>query len=98
MSPCTKITYDRLRLNLKVISPFCRSGGLLTNFYIAKTDLADIALRSMCTLATEVTHFNFRTNLVTCIVARLSKKSWDEVSHETYSVRAPFHNCLMLGF
>ncbi|KAG2132483.1 nucleolar complex-associated protein-domain-containing protein [Suillus bovinus] len=46
----------------------------------AKSELAEVALRCMCTLATEVTHFNFRTNLITCIVARLSKKSWDEAS------------------
>ncbi|KAJ8594323.1 nucleolar complex-associated protein 3 [Rhizopogon salebrosus TDB-379] len=46
----------------------------------AKTELAEVTLKCMCTLATEVTHFNFRTNLVTCIVARLSKKSWDEAS------------------
>ncbi|OJA21600.1 hypothetical protein AZE42_01676 [Rhizopogon vesiculosus] len=46
----------------------------------AKNELTDLALSCMCTLATEVTHFNFRTNLVTCIVARLSKKSWDENS------------------
>ncbi|KAG0707802.1 nucleolar complex-associated protein-domain-containing protein [Suillus ampliporus] len=46
----------------------------------AKSELAEVALKCMCTLATEVTHFNFRTNLMTCIVARLSKKSWDEAS------------------
>ncbi|KAF9227961.1 NOC3p-domain-containing protein [Gyrodon lividus] len=46
----------------------------------AKSDLADIALKCMCTLASEVTHFNFRVNLMTCIVARLSKKTWDESS------------------
>ncbi|KAG1772641.1 nucleolar complex-associated protein-domain-containing protein [Suillus occidentalis] len=46
----------------------------------AKSELAEVALKCMCTLATEVTHFNFRTNLITCIVARLSKKSWDEAS------------------
>lgn len=44
-----------------------------------KSELADVALQCMCTLATEVTHFNFRINLMTCIVARLSKKSWDQV-------------------
>ncbi|KAI6037515.1 nucleolar complex-associated protein-domain-containing protein [Pisolithus marmoratus] len=46
----------------------------------AKNELSDIALKCMCTLATEVTHFNFRVNLMSCIVARLSKKSWDESS------------------
>ncbi|KAJ7940673.1 CBF/Mak21 family-domain-containing protein [Mycena leptocephala] len=42
----------------------------------ARSELADIALNAMCTLVTEVTHFNFRVNLMSCIVARLSKKSW----------------------
>ncbi|EPQ58153.1 nucleolar complex-associated protein 3 [Gloeophyllum trabeum ATCC 11539] len=45
-----------------------------------QTELADIALQSMCTLLVEVTHFNFRMNLMNCIVARLSKKSWDKSS------------------
>lgn len=46
---------------------------------IANSELADVALRCMCTLLVDVTHFNFRENLATAIVARLSKKSWDEV-------------------
>ncbi|KAG6911501.1 hypothetical protein DXG01_014575 [Tephrocybe rancida] len=46
----------------------------------ARSDLSDIALKSMCTLLTEVTHFNFRINLMSCIIARLSKKSWDASS------------------
>ncbi|KAF9246550.1 nucleolar complex-associated protein-domain-containing protein [Melanogaster broomeanus] len=46
----------------------------------AKSELADVALKCMCTLASEVTHFNFRVNLMTCIVARLSKKTWDQSS------------------
>lgn len=44
----------------------------------AKDDLSDIALKCMCTLATDVTHFNFRANLMKCIVTRLSKKTLDE--------------------
>ncbi|KAJ7343520.1 nucleolar complex-associated protein-domain-containing protein [Mycena albidolilacea] len=48
----------------------------------AKSDLADISLRAMCTLVTELTHFNFRGNLMSCIVARLSKKSWDKSSDQ----------------
>ncbi|KAJ7452460.1 nucleolar complex-associated protein-domain-containing protein [Mycena galericulata] len=48
----------------------------------ARSELADIALNSMCTLVTEVTHFNFRVNLMSCIVARLSKKSWDKASDQ----------------
>lgn len=46
---------------------------------IANSELADVALRCMCTLLVDVTHFNFRENLATAIVARLSRKSWDEV-------------------
>ncbi|KIM87032.1 hypothetical protein PILCRDRAFT_815467 [Piloderma croceum F 1598] len=46
----------------------------------AKSELAEVALQCICTLAQEVTHFNFRVNLMTCIVARLSKKSWDKMS------------------
>ena len=34
----------------------------------------------MCALLVEVTHFNFRTNLISCIVGRLSRRGWDEVS------------------
>nr|GAT58714.1 predicted protein [Mycena chlorophos] len=46
----------------------------------ARSELADIALSSMCTLLTELMHFNFRTNLMASIIARLSKKSWDKSS------------------
>ncbi|THH12644.1 hypothetical protein EW146_g7505 [Bondarzewia mesenterica] len=46
----------------------------------AKSELADTALRCMCTLVTDVTHFNFRENIMSIVVARLSKKSWDESS------------------
>ncbi|KAF9052602.1 nucleolar complex-associated protein-domain-containing protein [Panaeolus papilionaceus] len=46
----------------------------------AQSDLAEIALQSMCTLLKEVTHFNFRINLMTCIVGRLSKRVWDKTS------------------
>ena len=45
-----------------------------------RTELAETALSCMCTLLVEVTHFNFSINLVSCIVARLSRKSWDKVS------------------
>ncbi|THH32116.1 hypothetical protein EUX98_g2063 [Antrodiella citrinella] len=46
----------------------------------AKSELADVALRCMCTLLTEVTHFNFRINLMSSIVASLSRRSWDSSS------------------
>jgi len=45
----------------------------------AKSGLEDVALRCLCALLVEVTHFNFRVNIMSAIVARLSKKSWDEV-------------------
>ncbi|KAJ7632584.1 nucleolar complex-associated protein-domain-containing protein [Roridomyces roridus] len=48
----------------------------------ARSELADIALKSICTLLTELTHFNFRVNLMSCVIARLSKKSWDETSEQ----------------
>lgn len=44
------------------------------------TDLAVVALQCMCTLLSEVPHFNFRVNLMTCIVARLSQRSWNQTS------------------
>ncbi|KAF8520195.1 nucleolar complex-associated protein-domain-containing protein [Hysterangium stoloniferum] len=45
-----------------------------------KTEFAELALKSMCTLLTEATHFNFRTNLISALVMQLSKKSWDNSS------------------
>ncbi|KAI9446221.1 nucleolar complex-associated protein 3 [Lactarius indigo] len=47
----------------------------------AKSGLESIALQCLCTLFVEVTHFNFRVNIMSAIVARLSKKSWDEASN-----------------
>ncbi|KAH9951376.1 nucleolar complex-associated protein 3 [Amylocystis lapponica] len=46
----------------------------------AKSELAETALQCMCTLLVEVTHFNFRVNLMSTIVAGLSRKSWDKLS------------------
>ncbi|KAI0934378.1 hypothetical protein AcV5_006236 [Taiwanofungus camphoratus] len=46
----------------------------------AKGELSEDALRCMCTLLVEVTHFNFRVNLMNSIVANLSRKSWDKSS------------------
>ncbi|OJT15869.1 Nucleolar complex protein 3 -like protein [Trametes pubescens] len=45
-----------------------------------KSELAEPALHCMCTLLVEVTHFNFRVNLMSSIVAALSRKSWDKSS------------------
>ncbi|KZT11382.1 nucleolar complex-associated protein 3 [Laetiporus sulphureus 93-53] len=46
----------------------------------AKSELAETALHSMCSLLAEVMHFNFRVNLMTCVVAYLSRKSWNQSS------------------
>ena len=46
----------------------------------AKSTLKDVCLRSMCTLLTHLTHFNFRTNIMSTLIAQLSRKSWDEVT------------------
>lgn len=45
----------------------------------AKSELADPAIHCICTLLVEVTHFNFRDNLMSSIVAHLSRKSWNAV-------------------
>jgi len=45
----------------------------------AKSELANIALQCICTLAVQCTHFNFSVNIMSCIVAQLSKKTWDRV-------------------
>ncbi|PFH54386.1 hypothetical protein AMATHDRAFT_72874 [Amanita thiersii Skay4041] len=45
-----------------------------------QSELVETALKCICTLLTDVTHFNFRVNLMACIVARLSRKSWNEAS------------------
>ncbi|KAK0228505.1 nucleolar complex-associated protein-domain-containing protein, partial [Armillaria fumosa] len=46
----------------------------------ARGELTEVALQCMCTLLTSAIHFNFRINLMGCIVGRLSKKSWDKCS------------------
>ncbi|KAH8117472.1 nucleolar complex-associated protein 3 [Phellopilus nigrolimitatus] len=46
----------------------------------AKSELADTALQCICRLLADLTHFNFRVNLMTAVIARLSRKTWDESS------------------
>ncbi|KAF8744222.1 Nucleolar complex-associated protein 3, partial [Rhizoctonia solani] len=46
----------------------------------AKSELDQVSLKCMCTLLTSITHFNFNSNIMATIVARLSKRSWDESS------------------
>jgi nucleolar complex protein 3 len=74
-------TYLRaLDAELKGQSQFWIMQTLVINWTAGKTELADVGLSCMCTLLIEVTHFNFRSNLLASIIARLSKKSWDQVS------------------
>lgn len=47
---------------------------------LAKSELGQVALKCMCALLTSITHFNFRSNIMASIVARLSRRSWDKVS------------------
>ncbi|KAI3610426.1 nuclear export protein noc3 [Moniliophthora roreri] len=44
----------------------------------ARSELSETCLRCICTLLTELTHFNFRVNLMSCVVAQLSRKSRNE--------------------
>jgi nucleolar complex protein 3 len=44
-----------------------------------KSELAKTALQCLCSLLEELSHFNFRINLMSSIVAHLSKRSWSEV-------------------
>ncbi|KAG0038581.1 hypothetical protein BGZ82_011547 [Podila clonocystis] len=46
----------------------------------AKADLATVAIHCMCNLLTGVTHFNFRLNLMTALIARMSRRKWSELS------------------
>ncbi|KAG8897066.1 hypothetical protein FRB99_008473, partial [Tulasnella sp. 403] len=45
-----------------------------------KSDLVEVGLQSMCTILTDLTHFNYRVNIMNSVVAYLSKKSWDKNS------------------
>jgi nucleolar complex protein 3 len=57
-----------------------RTGLIIHLKNVAKSDLADVALRCICKLAAEVTHFNFSVNLMGTMVAHLSRRSWDKVA------------------
>ncbi|KAK3812849.1 MAG: nucleolar complex-associated protein-domain-containing protein [Benniella sp.] len=46
----------------------------------AKADLATVAIHCMCNLLTNITHFNFRLNLMTALIARMSRRHWSELS------------------
>ncbi|KAG0047182.1 hypothetical protein BGZ83_007730 [Gryganskiella cystojenkinii] len=46
----------------------------------SKADLATVAIHCMCNLLTSVTHFNFRLNLMTALIARMSRRRWSELS------------------
>ncbi|KAF8931226.1 hypothetical protein BGZ58_007749 [Dissophora ornata] len=46
----------------------------------AKSDLATVSIHCMCNLLTSVTHFNFRLNLMTALIARMSRRRWSVLS------------------
>ncbi|KAJ3710234.1 nucleolar complex-associated protein-domain-containing protein [Lentinula guzmanii] len=49
----------------------------------ARNSLSETALQCICSLLTELLHFNFRINLMSCVVAQLSGKSWSELCLDT---------------
>ncbi|KAG8808718.1 hypothetical protein FRC18_004883 [Serendipita sp. 400] len=53
---------------------------LLDKEITGKTQLKDTCLRCMCTLLTQLTHFNFRTNILSTLIANISRKIWDDSS------------------
>ncbi|KAF8503350.1 nucleolar complex-associated protein-domain-containing protein [Russula emetica] len=65
-----------LTVNLRLVSR-----SLLISNFAARSGFEGVALQCLCTLLVEVTHFNFRTNIMSAVVGRLSKKSWDEASN-----------------
>jgi nucleolar complex protein 3 len=69
---------DRELKGRQLICYLFREGFLIFNF-AARSGFEGVALQCLCTLLVEVTHFNFRTNIMSAVVGRLSKKSWDEV-------------------
>ncbi|EJT99050.1 NOC3p-domain-containing protein [Dacryopinax primogenitus] len=46
----------------------------------ANNEMSDTAVRCLCTLLTDLTHFNFHTNIMSVVVARISRRSWDSNS------------------
>ncbi|KAI1316657.1 hypothetical protein EDD11_009692 [Mortierella claussenii] len=46
----------------------------------AKADLATVAVHCMCNLLTSLTHFNFRLNLMTALIVRMSRRRWSALS------------------
>lgn len=59
-----------------------------------KRELAEVSLKCMCTLLVELTHFNFRTNIISCIVGHLSRRSWDEASFFSAFLRLCSNNLM----
>ncbi|KAL1919756.1 uncharacterized protein VTP21DRAFT_1687 [Calcarisporiella thermophila] len=45
-----------------------------------KSDDASVAIECMCTLLTEKPHFNFRLNLMSAVIARMSVRRWNKVA------------------
>lgn len=46
--------------------------------------LTKVCLQCMCIMLEKATHFNFHTNIMECVVGRISKQSWDELSRMCY--------------
>lgn len=46
--------------------------------------LTKICIQCMCIMLEKATHFNFHANIMECVIGRLSKQSWDELSKMCY--------------
>ncbi|EOR04119.1 hypothetical protein E3P92_00062 [Wallemia ichthyophaga] len=46
--------------------------------------LTKVCLQCMCIMLERATHFNFHTNIMECVIGRISKQSWDELSKMCY--------------
>ena len=97
LSGFIRSTYNSLKQKSKVRFPASDFPGHAMISAVGKTELADVCLKCMCTLLVEVTHFNFRTNVISCIMGRLSRRSWDEVSFLVSSGFGVADNVLLLS-
>ena len=48
------------------------------------SSLTKVCLQCMCIMLERATHFNFHTNIMECVIGRISKQSWDDLSRMCY--------------
>lgn len=67
-----------------------------TVMHSAKSEVAETAVHCLCSLLEEVPHFNFRLNLMSALVAQLSKRSWNEVRASHFEHSATYADISLL--